>query len=150
MAELQFKPPVVRTRKNAPLPQPVVNDFEDDTVNLIDAPVSEFKPPKVRTSLTAARPNTRELLLQKPKEAMEIQPSLQAKLGTTDDLSEQARIFTQNKFPNMPLNEAMSRISRQGNRLVYLDTDGQAKYATPELFRSPIASGDIIYFFYIL
>ena len=93
-------------------------------------------------SLTAAPKTTQKLLEQKPVEAMEISPGVQAQLGTTDDLQEQAIIFAKNVFPNMPLKDAMSRISRQGDRLVYLDTDGQTKYATPELFRSPVAPGE--------
>ena len=93
-------------------------------------------------SLTAAPKTTQKLLEQKPVEAMEISPGVQAQLGTTDDLQEQAIIFAKNVFPNMPLKDAMSRISRQGDRLIYLDTDGQTKYATPELFRSPVAPGE--------
>ena len=79
-------------------------------------------------SLTAAPKTTQKLLEQKPVEAMEISPGVQAQLGTTDDLQEQAIIFAKNVFPNMPLKDAMSRISRQGDRLVYLDTDGPVSY----------------------
>jgi hypothetical protein len=56
--------------------------------------------------------------------------------GIVDDPEIKKRIYAQARFPNLPVEEAVSRYGSHGGEYVYLDDDGTLKRETPNKFFS--------------